>query len=174
MRLLCWAMVWKLKKNLNLLSPRWNPCLWILTNPLWRKSQWRWVTLISIQTFQKSEVVLNLSSLRMWNPSPLALFALVPTLAPPLSPQKVLALSTQPTKSTFRKLQSPLLLALCICINRNRKLTLAPLCNGSVPKSPVYRRVCPSRRAFGQNRPSNVRIFAILPVFLWFSTHSER
>ena len=35
----------------------------------------------------------------------------------------------------------------------------------SVPKSPVYRRVCPSRRAFGQNRPSNARIFAILPVF---------
>ena len=36
----------------------------------------------------------------------------------------------------------------------------------SVPKSPVYRRVCPSRRAFGQNRPSNARIFVILPVFL--------
>ena len=32
----------------------------------------------------------------------------------------------------------------------------------------------PSRRAFWQNRPSNVRIFVILPVFLWFSARSER
>ena len=36
----------------------------------------------------------------------------------------------------------------------------------SVPKSPVFRRACPSRRAFVENRPSNARIFVILPVFL--------
>ena len=36
----------------------------------------------------------------------------------------------------------------------------------SVPKSPVYRRARPSRRAFVENRPSNARIFVILPVFL--------
>ena len=44
----------------------------------------------------------------------------------------------------------------------------------SVPKSPVFRRACPSRRAFVENRPSNARLFVILPVFLWFSAHSER
>ena len=44
----------------------------------------------------------------------------------------------------------------------------------SVTKSPVQRRVRPSRRAFGQNRPSNARISIILPVFLWFSARSER
>ena len=44
----------------------------------------------------------------------------------------------------------------------------------SVPKSPVYRRARPSRRAFVENRPSNARIFVILPVYLWFWAHSER
>ena len=40
------------------------------------------------------------------------------------------------------------------------------LCNGmcSVPKSPVYRRVRLSRRAFEEKRLSNARIFVILPV----------
>ena len=36
----------------------------------------------------------------------------------------------------------------------------------SVPKSPVLSQIFPSRRAFGQNCPSNARIFVILPVFL--------
>ena len=36
----------------------------------------------------------------------------------------------------------------------------------SVPTTPVFRRACPSRRAFGENRPSNARIFVILPVYL--------
>ena len=32
----------------------------------------------------------------------------------------------------------------------------------------------PSRRAFVENRPSNARIFVILPVYLWFWARSER
>ena len=36
----------------------------------------------------------------------------------------------------------------------------------SVPNTPVFRRACPSRRAFGENCPSNARIFVIMPVYL--------
>ena len=36
----------------------------------------------------------------------------------------------------------------------------------SVPKWPVYGRARPSRRAFVENRPSNARIFVILPVYI--------
>ena len=46
--------------------------------------------------------------------------------------------------------------------------SMAWFCICSVPNMPVFfRRACPSRRTFGENRPSNARIFVILPVYLW-------
>ena len=39
---------------------------------------------------------------------------------------------------------------------------------GSVAKSPVFKRACPFKRAFGENRPFFARFFVILPVFLCF------
>ena len=42
----------------------------------------------------------------------------------------------------------------------------------SVPKSPVLKRACPFKRAFGEYRPFSARFFKILPVFLGFLGHS--
>jgi len=46
------------------------------------------------------------------------------------------------------------------------------LLSSSVPKSPVLKRACPFKRAFGENRPFFARFFKILPVFLGFWRHS--
>ena len=48
-----------------------------------------------------------------------------------------------------------------------------PLPLSLITISPVYPSR-PSRWAFVENRPSNARIFVILPVYLWFWARSER
>ena len=43
--------------------------------------------------------------------------------------------------------------------------------NSSVAKSPVFKRACPLKRAFGENRPFFARFFVISPVYFLFFGH---
>ena len=57
------------------------------------------------------------------------------------------------------------------------KSSIVDLYSATVWYSQIWFAVNPSRpssRAFQENCPSNTSIFVSLPVFLWFSAHSER